>query len=206
MSPVVAAVLTSGLVLAGCTSQSSPAPASPTPVVTQTLTSPPPSVATTPISTGPVTAKSGSCPFISLSAAMNVIGQRLARSTELRSGGATIGCRFYAIQGSALHTSENLPGPNQPDIEITTARYASADAAHNAVVTTAEAGTEFAQVSITGTYAAIYRTRFDPTDGSRDWACVFSIGTRLVVIKTADDNESASVVGIAKLVARKILG
>jgi len=129
--------------------------------------------------------------------AADTTGMRLARVQVLRQGGTTIGCRFYALQGSPLATSEHLPGPNQPVVEITSSTFANTIAAHNALARLADAGTDPAQYTISdGIVGVAFRIRFDPSDGAKDWAVAFNKDSTLVVIKTAISNTSDDALGI----------
>jgi hypothetical protein len=112
---------------------------------------------------------------------------RLGRTTLLRSGGRTVGCRYYAIQGTALHDSEHLPGPDQPAVEVTTQRYATVTDAHNAVVRTADKGTNPQQVDLgNGLIGVCFQTQFDAKDHGRDWACAVNKGTVELVVRSVD--------------------
>jgi hypothetical protein len=212
----VAAAGSALLLLAACTSTGPSAPPSTsvrtvTQTAVQTIPAPPisaPPVSappTTPLSSGPTTAASGTCPYVTETFANDSVGQRLGRQEVLRSDGAIVGCRFYAIQGTALATSENLPGANQPDIEITTATYATTTVAHNAVVRLAEAGSNIQSVSIPDVFTACFENTFDPTDGDKDWMCAFSAATRVVVVKLAEADTSGAdnVIKVTRAVATK---
>ncbi len=120
--------------------------------------------------------------------------------------GRVVGCRFYAQQGTSFTSSERLPPADQPTLEITEATYATADDAHNAVVLAAEAGTNYQLVSIPGAYAAAYQGSFYQADKNQDWICAFAKGTTMVVVKTANVDVVLNPIGIAKLVAPKIVG
>jgi hypothetical protein len=134
-----------------------------------------------------------------------MVGMRLARVQVLRQGGTTIGCRFFALQGSPLATSERLPGPNQPVIQITSSVFADALAAHNALVRLADAGTDPAQYTIrVGIVGVAFRTTFDPSDGAKDWAVAFNKGSTLVVVKTAVSETSADALAIARSVISQV--
>jgi hypothetical protein len=190
-----------GLLLgaAACTSSTPAAPSSDRTVTrteTHTTTPPPHPV---PVQTGPTTtAQAKACPLLATQRAADDVGMRLARITVLRSGGAVIGCNFYALQGSPLATSEHLPGPNQPVISIVTSRYPDATAAHNAMVLRARAGTEASQVGLPhGVTGVVFRTDLDPHDAGRDWACAFTRGAALTVVRTAVTRTSVNAVTLA---------
>lgn len=157
--------------------------------------------------TGPVDTRraiatpAADCPLLSATDAAQLGGMRLARIERLTRGTSVIGCRFYAIQGSALAASEHLPGPNQPVIEIASARYADDVSAHNALARTADKGTDQNQYPIaSGVVGVAYRTTFDPEDGPRDWAVGFAKKTTLVIVSTARYDSSYSAVQLAQAV------
>jgi hypothetical protein len=203
-----ALVVGMALLLSACTS-SGGTPTSSDPVQTETIVSTrtaTPSIGpTAPISTGPTTAADAStCPLLSLATAAPRIGMRLARVSVLKSGGKVVGCRFYALQNSPLHNSEHLPPANQPAIEITTARYASDIAAHNAFVLVATKGNNPVQASMgVDNTGVCYQIPFFVNDKGKDWACAFSIGKTMVQVKTVA-LLSFNVIAVAREVARKI--
>ncbi|MDT4939822.1 MAG: hypothetical protein QOG80_3493 [Pseudonocardiales bacterium] len=155
-----------------------------------------------PLDARPIVASDApSCPLLSAANAAEDGGMRLARIQVLRRGSAVVGCRFYAIQGSSLATSEHLPGPNQPVIEITSAKYATHVAASNALVRIARKGTEPNQYPIAGSVVGVaYRATFDPGDGARDWSVGFAKNTTLVVVRTASDVTSLNALTLARAV------
>lgn len=138
-----------------------------------------------PIFTGPTTAaEAGRCPLVDEQQAANIIGMRLERITVLHSGGKVVGCRIYALQGSPLHSSEHLPPANQPAIEIRLTRYRSALGAHNALVAAARAGSSQQTVPMHGTVGDCFQTLFYAKDDGQDWACGYTLGTTLVLVRT----------------------
>lgn len=148
-----------------------------------------------------VAADAPACPVLSAAEAADLGGMRLARIQVLRQGTAVVGCRFFAIQGSALAESEHLPGPNQPVIEIAATRYADAVSAHNALARAADKGTDANQYPVAaGVVGVAYRTTFDPTDGPRDWAVGFSKQATLVIVRTARSDNSFSALQVAQAV------
>lgn len=173
---------------------------------TQTRTVTPSLGPTAPISTGPTKAVTAAkCPFLGRQVAADRVGMRLARITVLTSGGRTVGCRFYALQNSPLHESEHLPGPNQPAIETTLTRYASAAAAHNAFVVIARRGTNQQQARITGsTVGVCHQINFYRNDKGRDWACAFSLAKTVVVVKTVVTSPALNAVLVAREIAKKL--
>jgi hypothetical protein len=203
---VVAAALAAAL-LTGCTAHSAaPAgPSSPVPTTTtvETITKPPPTANQRPIDTGPTKASSApDCPLGGEQAVANKIGMRLARIQVLSTGGTVRGCRIYALQHSPLATTEHLPGPHQPAVEVTSARYVDADAAHNAVARLADRGRNPQRVHITpGVVGACFQTTFYPRDHGRDWACAFAKGTIAVLVRTVVVSPALDAIAVARLVA-----
>jgi hypothetical protein len=178
-----------GVLLVSCTSSggtTTPAPSTTTRTVIGTRTVTGTASRPAPVSSGPTTTSAAArCPLLDTPQAAARVGMRLARITVQRSGGRIVGCRFYALQGSPLAHSEQLPGPKQPAIEIETTRYPSALAAHNAFVLAARKGTNPQQATIgLDNLGVCFQIAFYRPDHGRDWACAFSTGTRAVVIRT----------------------
>lgn len=201
---LLAGLVAAGLLLGSCSSSGTSSPATRTqPPTTVTATRTTSASAAAPLSTGPTTAVGASrCPYVAKQSAADRVGMRLDRITVLRSGGRIVGCRLYALQNSALHESEHLPGPHQPAIEITTTRYASAVAAHNAFVLAARKGThpQQATVSVDNT-GVCYQIPFYGKDDGRDWTCGFSVGTTAVIVKTVVVSPALNVILVARDVA-----
>jgi hypothetical protein len=189
------------LLLAACTSsQPSPPPTAPpsTPDATATR---PANPTPSPVPAGPTrTAPAASCPLARTGFVHTTIGMRLGRITVLRSGGRVVGCRFYALQGSAYHASENLPGPRQPVVEITTQRYRSATDAHNAFVLLARAGRNPQQADLGRSVGACFQTDFYPPDHGQDFACAGNVGPVEVVVHTVDTTGTYNTVAITRTV------
>lgn len=181
------AVATGLALTAGCTASASEPSGDHT--ITQTVTRirtrPPSPPATGPIVAGPTSAAPGACPFLDVATAASDVGVRMGRVEVLSSGGTSVGCRYYADQDPAYKASEHLPGPGQPVLSITSSRYRSATFAHNAMVRTAEAGTNARTEKLSAQVEGIsFRTRFQPSDHGRDWAYAFRVGVTLVVVTT----------------------
>lgn len=172
-----------------------------TDVTTKTV-APPSATATGPVDARPAVASDApDCPLLDAAQATDLGGMRLDHIQVLKRGTAIVGCRFFAIQGSALAASEHLPGPNQPVIEFTSAHYADDLSAHNALARAAEKGTDPNQYQIAaGVVGVAYRTAFDPADGARDWAVGFAKKTTLVVVRTATDKSSYIALQLARAV------
>lgn len=194
-----AAVL--ALLVAGCTSGTPRPGTTRTDTRTATITTTPSSG---PIDVEPTTSAPGTCSLLAKQTAAGDLGMRLAEERVLTSGGKQVGCEFFAIQDSQLATEERLPGPNQPVLRITSARYAGAVGAHNAMVRLAEAGTNPQQVKITASNIGLaFQTDFYPKDHGTDWACAFTVGSTLVVVHTVVTSPSLTVKDIARTVFRK---
>lgn len=171
-------------------------------VTTTTVSAKRPSNAPTgPVDAGPTTTTDAVCPLLDTPSAAEDVGVRMGRVVVLESGGQPVGCRFYADQDPAFKTSEHLPGPNQPVLQIVSARYGDSTAAHNAMVRLAEAGTNAHQDNLGGGVEAIsFQIRFDPADGSQDWAYTFRKGVTVVVVKTAQRDTSFDARAVATAV------
>jgi hypothetical protein len=115
-----------------------------------------------------------------------------------------VGCRFYALQNSALHDSEHLPGPKQPAVEITTQRYASATAAHNAFVLLAQHGTNPQQVDLGRVVGVCFQNDFYAKDHGADWACAVNSGRTELVVRTVDTTGTFSTAAITRAVLRNV--
>jgi hypothetical protein len=151
------------------------------------------------------TVSATTCPFVRTAVVRSTLGMRLGRLTVLRSGGRTVGCRFYALQGTALHESEHLPGPKQPVLEITTERYPDATAAHNAFVLLARAGRSPVQVPLAGGLTGVcYQTDFYPKDRGRDYACGVSRERTRVLVRSVDTTGAFSTATLLKQVLSRV--
>jgi hypothetical protein len=132
------------------------------------------------------------------------MGMRLGRITILRSGGHTVGCRFYALQNSPLHVSEHLPGPHQPVVEIVTRRYPTALDAHNAFVLLSRKGTNAQRVDLGRRIGVCFETDFYAKDHGADWACAASVGPTQVVVRTVDTTGTFSTAAVTRAVLRRV--
>jgi hypothetical protein len=194
--------LVCALSMAACTKST---PTSHTSVVTntQTITQSPSSIGPTgPVSTGTISEKKVStCPYVSLDEAKADAGMRLDKIVTLLQDGKVVGCRFYP----AVFKTENLPPTTQLAVEILIQQYASPDAAHNAFITIAEAGTNYQQEDVaSGNTGLCYQTTVWAHDAGKDWACTFSKGSTVVVIRTVVTSPALNVVEIAKAVYPKV--
>lgn len=201
-APWILSLLVVPALLAGCTS------ATPSPSVTithtQTVTTAP--TDPTPIAAGPTSVRDGTCPLADQQTLADDIGMRLARTVVLSSAGATVGCSFYALQDSPLATSERLPGPDQPAIQVTTARYASALDAHNAMVLGSRAPNTNAQQAriATGLIGVAYQSAFYPADHGKDWTVAFTKGATMVLVQTVVTDPALTAISAATTIAAGI--
>ncbi len=197
-------------VLAACTSSGSGGtPRTNVRTVVETRTPTPSATALVPLSSGPTTTRSArACPWAPQAATATIMGERLGRVTVQVSGGRTVGCRFYALQhpndqcDASCLAAEHLPGPNQPVVAITTQRYASTVAAHNAFVLLGIKERNAQQAAIGATTGVCFQTPFYPADKGQDWACATSKGTTMLLVNSVDTTGSF---GTSTLTA-KVLG
>jgi hypothetical protein len=211
-------VLAALVMLAACTHgsggpTSAPSTVIQTQVITKSASPPPPVKIVAPIKTGPTTAAiANACPFLDEQPAVNKVGMRLDKITVLRSGGKTVGCRFYGLQhpnascDASCLTKENLPGPHQPAIEIETYRYPSAKDAYNGFVSMSKKeGSNIQQDSIVGKSPGLcFETHFYPTDKGTDWACAFHKGATGVMVRTVVTKAALSVRNVARAIAARV--
>jgi len=125
--------------------------------------------------------------------------------------GKVVGCRFYPLEHPAdgcdqtCLSGEHLPPGTIPAVEILEMPYASPDAAHNAFVRIAEAGTNYQQDQIAaGNIGLCYQTTVWDKDNGTDWACTFSKGSAVIVIKSVVTDPALNVVEIAQAIYPKI--
>ena len=211
---LAAALAVCAALLAGCTSSGSgPTPTTSTEFQTVTKTRPvPPPTAVPPVSTGPTTAAdASSCPLLDEQYAAETIGMRLDRISVLKSGGTVIGCRIYALQhptgqcDASCLAAEKLPPGDQPAVEITSMQYPDATSARRAFIALAEKGDNVQQATVAaGNVGLCFQTAFYPKDNGTDWACTYSVGTRLVLVKTVVTSPALNAIEITKAVAAKL--
>lgn len=198
VSALAALALT--ITVAACT-KSSPSHVT-TSTQTSTSTHPTTSDPTGPVVIGKLTEKgASSCPLLSTTEAKSDAGMRLNKITTLSQNGKLVGCRFYP----AVFQSEHLPPPSQVVIEIVISQYANATSAHNAFIRIATSGTNYQQdVIATGNTGLCFQTTLWKPDNGKDWACTFSKGSKVVVIRTVVTDPAFNVVQIAKAVYPKV--
>jgi hypothetical protein len=203
------------IAVAGCSSNGTvPAgrsTAGPTRTVTHVRTPSPPAYAPpAPVSVRPLPPggnprageKDNRCPYIRSAldedsgGGVNVAdleGDRVYRTTVLTRD-LPVGCRFYFYAP---------PYEAVADIRPTT--FASATEAYNAMVRTAETGTE--QIAerdfVPGVTGICFRTKFFGEDGAKDWAFVFAKGKVMVVVHTQRTDTSRNALYLGKAIAGK---
>ncbi len=132
--------------------------------------------------------KAADCPYVATRKAWDLEGNRMGLTTTF--GASPVGCRFYFLYAD-----------HHVVLEIAPTRFTSNVLAHNAMVLTAEKGTEAAiPRSAGGLDAVVFRTKFYGPDGASDWACAFTKGTTMVVIRTDQTNTSEDAVNVAKAI------
>lgn len=214
---IVLAAVALALTLTACTPSGSDASPDTTPGSTQTVTgtrpaspvatyTPPPAATVRPLVPGHTAhqgEKDGSCPYIK--AGLNVDsgsgvnladleGDRVYRTTRLTKYHPN-GCRFYFYAP-----------PYEAVAEIRPLTFATPTDAFNAMVRTAEAGTnpiperEF----VKGLTGICFQTKYFGPDGKKDWAFVFSKGKVMVIVLTQRKDTSRNALYIGKAIAAKI--
>jgi hypothetical protein len=121
-------------------------------------------------------------------------GDRVYRTTVLTTMNP-VGCRFYF-----------WAGPFEAIAEIATRRFATATAAHDAMILTARVDPNAIGYPnlLPGIDAVSFRTKFFGPDGSSDWACVFAKGKLMVTVRTQRKDTSLNARLIARAIAPKI--
>jgi hypothetical protein len=201
------ALLALPVLVAGCTS-ASPRVRDTTVVHTVTSTVPAARPTTTPAFTpAPATTVVGlppgaapprgereaNCPYISTQNAAETEGNRIYRTTII-TGTNPVGCRFY-FWCCDFHAT----------MDIVPQTLGSALEAYNAMVRTGEAGSNAIGVRalVPGVSAVLYQTKFYGPDGPTDWACTFAKGTRLVTVRTNQNDVSFNAKQLATLIAAR---
>jgi hypothetical protein len=192
----LAALLVVGAALTACHSSTTDArsmsvsPAQPGP----STSTPPPATSAKlkPTPHRPVREIDGTCPYIATQDVADKVGSRVGRTTILTS--TPRGCRFY-LPFADFHAVA----------QITAEIYPDALTAHNAMVRTAENGSEPIGIPSLAPEAEgiLYRTSFYPPDGDRDWACIFRKGRTVVTVKTDQNDTSFNAKEIAIAISRK---
>lgn len=201
------------LVLVGCASKDAPKRPSPNSTITHVTTGtrtptnsttfrPAPAASVDPLAPGSKPARGEvekKCPYILSGqdegpvSVADIEGDRVYRTTVLTKD-RPVGCRFYFYAP---------PYEAVADIRATT--FDTATAAHNALVRTAQAGSE--QISepnfVPGVDGIRFRTRFFGPDGKRDWAFAFAKAKVLVVVHTQQTNVSLNARLLADAIVKK---
>lgn len=121
-------------------------------------------------------------------------GDRVYRTTVLTTD-TPLGCRFYFYAP-----------PYEAVADIRVQRLAGEAQAHNALVLTAQRGSEeiVERNFAAGLTGICYRTRFFGPDGARDWAFAFTKGRLLVVVHTQRTDTSRPALYIGRAIAREV--
>lgn len=194
------------IVLAGCTAKThsvtttetvrstttrTSTPARPTPVP---YTPPAPS-AVAPLGSAKAPMPAGeveqTCPYISNKDMEDAEGDHVYRTSVITTT-TPHGCRFYFYAA-----------PFQAIADIVPMTFASPTEAFNAMVATAGPSAQPVTDLIAGVTAELFQTAFNPSDGNRDWACVFAKGNVMVVVHTQQTDVSFNARAIAALIAPK---
>ncbi len=131
---------------------------------------------------------SKACPYISNNAEQIAEGKKVGRSTVLTT--TPVGCRFY------------LAYPDYHAVaEITVKKYPTELSAFNTVARTG--GSTAQSTPGVGDGAVLYRTRFYPPDGNRDWACIFAKGKTVVTVRTDATMSSVDARNVAVAIVGK---
>lgn len=201
------------LAVAGCTSSAAPRTPPRTHTQTVTQTRPAPAVTFTPAPAATVRPlppgakvrageRDGSCPYIR--AGLNVDngtgtnladieGDRVYRVTRLTRY-HPVGCRFYFYAP-----------PYEAVTDIRPMTFSTPTAAYNAMVRTAEAGSEqiAARDFVPGVTGVSFRTKYFGPDGAKDWAFVFAKGRVMVGVYTQRRDTSRNALYIARAIVGK---
>ena len=206
------AACTAALTATACTA-SSGAPAAVTSTVVQTSTAPAKSIA--PKSEAPikpakavqeVAAPDNTCPYISNDAARAAEGDRVGR--VMLTTTSPPGCNFYWQYDDSRMI-----------LQIAVANYPSQLGAYNAMIRDTAAAPE--RIGVEGLVAqngctarttqddrpttcvdaVLYRTTFYPPDGNQDWAAAFAKSSRVITVKTQQNDVSYNAKNVAMQIA-----
>lgn len=205
------AAVTAAVTATACTASSGPT-TDRTETIARTTTAPPSSIA--PVSEAPVTgqpvqevaAPNNSCPYISNDAARAAEGDRVGR--VMLTTTSPPGCNFYWQYDDSRMI-----------LQISVANYPSQTGAYNAMIRDTVAAPERigvqALIAQNGCSAetsqddrptscvdaVLYRTTFYPPDGNRDWAAAFAKSSRVVTVRTQQDDVSFNAKNVAAQIA-----
>lgn len=153
-----------------------------------------------------VASPDNSCPYITNDAAREAEGNRVGRVTLTTS--SPVGCNFYFEYDDSRMI-----------LQISVANYPSQTGAYNAMIRDTVAAPErigvqaiVAQAGCTADTtqddrptkcidAVLYRTTFYAPDGNTDWAAAFAKNSRVITVKTQQNDVSFNAKQIATLIA-----
>lgn len=214
MKRVLAAMAALAVLAAGCTSGGKAAPTNGR-TVTSTVTStrpaspaaftPAPATTVKPLKPGKKPSAGELeklCPYIRTGVDQDptgkpnvaeIQGNRIYRTTVLTTV-KPVGCRFYFYSG-----------PYEAVADIVPQTFVTPAAAHNALVRTAEAGTNVQSYPnfVSGVDGIGYQTKFFGPDGTKDWAFAFAKGPVLVVVHTEEKTTSQNALFLGKAIVGK---
>jgi hypothetical protein len=135
----------------------------------------------------------GTCPYIATQDAADIEGDRIYRTSVLTTL-KPVGCRFYFWCCDY-----------QPIADIRPMTFATAAAAHDAMILTGRAGANTIGVPnlVPGVDAVLYQTRFYGPDGPTDWAATFAKGRVMVTVHTQQNDVSFNAKSFAATIAPK---
>ena len=194
---------------------SSGGPATTTSTIVQTSTAP--AKTTTPISEAPISptaavqevaAPDNACPYISNDAARAAEGNRVGR--VMLTTTSPPGCNFYFEYDDSRMI-----------LQISVANYPSQTGAYNAMIRDTAAAPE--RIGVQGLVAqngctaqtaqedrptkcvdaVLYRTTFYAPDGNTDWAAAFAKSSRVITVKTQQNDVSFNAKNLATQIAPK---
>ena len=205
------AAVTAAASVTACTASTGAITTSTTTIV-QTSTGPTQSIA--PVSDAPIAqpgakevdAPNNTCPYISNDAARQAEGDRVGRVTLVTTNPP--GCNFYWQYEE-----------NRMILQISVTNYPSQVGAYNAMIRDTAAAPErlgvpglIAQDGCTAQTsqderpdkcvdAVLYRTTFYPPDGNQDWAAMFAKSSRVITVKTQQNDVSFNAKNVATQIA-----
>jgi hypothetical protein len=130
----------------------------------------------------------GECPYLTRQQASELEGNMVGRVTVVTTDPP--GCNFYFAYGDGHMV-----------LQISTQRFTDPIDAYNAMVTTANAGSNADPVEGIGDGAVLYQTGFYDLAAAQDWACAFVKGGLLVIVNTDQKSPSFNARAVAEAVA-----
>lgn len=197
--PLALAVTVTALVAGGCSSGRGVASSTTTVVVP--TTAPPSTIA--PVSEAPIpptspvqeiAAPGNVCPYIDNDAARQAEGDRVGRVTLTTTD--PVGCNFYWQYDESRMI-----------LQISVANYPSQSGARNAMIRDTASSSEVIGVPglVPGVDAVLFRTSFYPPDGPSDWACAFATASKVVTVKTQQNDVSFNAKNVAVQIAPRFM-